>query len=164
MDVELRRMIDELEQQLGSAAVENTDLRSELEIALERQAVTAQILNVISMSRTDVQPVFDVISESPGRLLGGQTALVTRHGWHAPSGRLHGGKSRQPCGDPGFIGHYPECSAFLALGNLVALGSYRFKSNDNQFLFSIDHGMSARTIRLAAAMRTSAIASADEPR
>ena len=78
MDVELRRRIDELEQQLGSAAVENTDLRLELEIALERQAVTAQILNVISMSRTDVQSVFDVISESSRRLLGGQTALVTR--------------------------------------------------------------------------------------
>ena len=78
MDVELRRRVDELEQQLGSAAVENTDLRLELEIALERQAVTAQILNVISMSRTDVQSVFDVISESSRRLLGGQTALVTR--------------------------------------------------------------------------------------
>lgn len=59
-------------------SVENADLRSELGIALERQAVTAQILNVISMSRTDVQPVFDVISESSRRLLGGQTALVTR--------------------------------------------------------------------------------------
>jgi hypothetical protein len=47
-------------------------------IALERQTITAQILNVISMSRTDVQRVFDVISESSRRLLGGQTALVTR--------------------------------------------------------------------------------------
>jgi signal transduction histidine kinase len=78
MDVELRRRIDELEQQLGFVAAENADLRSELGIASERQAVTAQILNVISMSRTDVQPVFDVISESSRRLLGGQTALVTR--------------------------------------------------------------------------------------
>ncbi len=78
MGVELRHRIDELEQQLGAMAVENADLRSELGIALERQAVTAQILNVISMSRTDVQPVFDVISESSRRLLGGQTALVTR--------------------------------------------------------------------------------------
>ncbi|UNZ49906.1 sensor histidine kinase [Agrobacterium tumefaciens] len=78
MDVELKRRIDELEQQLRSAAGENANLQSELAIAMERQTITAQILNVISMSRTDVQPVFDVISESSRRLLGGQTALVTR--------------------------------------------------------------------------------------
>jgi len=72
------RRIDELEQQLRSAVAENANLQTELAIALERQTVTAQILNVISMSRTDVQPVFDVISESSRRLLGGQTALVTR--------------------------------------------------------------------------------------
>ncbi|MEH2511166.1 signal transduction histidine kinase [Nitrobacteraceae bacterium AZCC 1564] len=78
MDAEERRRIDELEQQLRLAAAENANLQAELAIALERQAVTAQILNVISMSRTDVQPVFDVISESSRRLLGGQTALVTR--------------------------------------------------------------------------------------
>ncbi|MCA1369945.1 GAF domain-containing protein [Bradyrhizobium sp. BRP14] len=85
MDVELRHRIDELEQQLRSAAAENANLQSELAIALERQTITAQILNVISMSRTDVQPVFDVISESSRRLLGGQTALVTR----VVSGMLH---------------------------------------------------------------------------
>ncbi len=85
MDAELRRRIDELEQQLDAAAAESAGLRSELGIALERQAVTAQILNVISMSRTDVQPVFDVISESSRRLLGGQTALVTR----VTDGMLH---------------------------------------------------------------------------
>ncbi|WVT73893.1 ATP-binding protein [Sinorhizobium chiapasense] len=78
MDIELRRRIGELEQQLRNAAAESANLRSELAIALERQTITAQILNVISMSRTDVQPVFDVISESSRRLLGGQTALVTR--------------------------------------------------------------------------------------
>lgn len=77
-DAEARHRIDELEQQLRSAAAENAELQTELAIALERQTVTAQILNVISMSRTDVQPVFDVISESSRRLLGGQTALVTR--------------------------------------------------------------------------------------
>lgn len=78
MDVKLRRRIGDLEQQLRSAATEKANLRSELAIALERQTITAQILNVISMSRTDLQPVFDVISESSRRPLGGQTALVTR--------------------------------------------------------------------------------------
>jgi len=85
MTAELRRKIDELKQKLGAVAAESAGLRSELGIALECQAVTAQILNVISMSRTDVQPVFDVISESSRRLLGGQTALVTR----AMDGMLH---------------------------------------------------------------------------
>jgi signal transduction histidine kinase len=85
MDIEPRRRIEELEQQLRSAAAENASLQSELVIALERQTITAQILNVISMSRTDVQPVFDVISESSRRLLGGQTALVTR----VAGGMLH---------------------------------------------------------------------------
>jgi signal transduction histidine kinase len=77
-DAELRRRIDELEQQLQRGAAENVRLQSELAIALERQSVTAEILNVIASSPTDVQPVFDVISESARRLLAGQTALVTR--------------------------------------------------------------------------------------
>lgn len=78
MDTELKRRIDELEQQLRSAAAENGRLQTDLAIALERQTVTAKILAVIAVSRTDVQPVFDVITESSRRLLGGQTALVTR--------------------------------------------------------------------------------------
>ncbi|MGM4916259.1 GAF domain-containing sensor histidine kinase [Tardiphaga sp. 813_E8_N1_3] len=78
MDADLRHRLDELEQQLQRGAVENDRLQSELAIALERQTVTAGILNVIASSPTDVQPVFDVISESSRRLLAGQTALVTR--------------------------------------------------------------------------------------
>jgi signal transduction histidine kinase len=78
MDIAGSRKIEELERKLQRAAADNTNLQTELAIALERQAVTAKILNVIALSRTDVQPVFDVISESSRRLLGGQTALVTR--------------------------------------------------------------------------------------
>jgi hypothetical protein len=54
MNIKLRRRIDELERQLRSALAENATLQSEIVIALERQTITAQILNVISMSRTDV--------------------------------------------------------------------------------------------------------------
>ncbi|WP_426613265.1 sensor histidine kinase [Bradyrhizobium sp. McL0616] len=61
-----------------SCGVEYARLQEELTIALERQVATAEILNVIARSRTDVQPVFDVISSSARRLLGGQSALVTR--------------------------------------------------------------------------------------
>ncbi|WP_229202543.1 hypothetical protein [Rhizobium rhizogenes] len=78
MNIELKRRIDELERQLRSAVAENTNLQSELVIALERQTITAQILNVISMSRTDVQLVFDVISESSRRLLGGKPGQPRR--------------------------------------------------------------------------------------
>jgi signal transduction histidine kinase len=70
--------INELELQLQSEVAENARLRGELAIALDRQIATAEILNVIARSQTDAQPVFDVISESARRLLGGRTALVTR--------------------------------------------------------------------------------------
>jgi two-component system NtrC family sensor kinase len=63
---------------MPACSVENARLRRELAMALERQAATAEILNVIARSPTDVQPVFDVISGSAQRLLGGQSALVTR--------------------------------------------------------------------------------------
>ncbi|KWV60422.1 histidine kinase [Bradyrhizobium macuxiense] len=72
------RKIEELERELQRTTADNANLQTELTIALERQSVTAKILNVIALSRTNVQPVFDVISESSRRLLGGETALVTR--------------------------------------------------------------------------------------
>src|SRR5712672_112280 len=67
-----------MDEEAPSASIENARLRRELAMALERQAATAEILNVIARSPTDVQPVFDVISGSAQRLLGGQSALVTR--------------------------------------------------------------------------------------
>lgn len=58
--------------------IEIERLRHELASARERQAATSEILNVIARSATDAQPVFDFISGSAQRLLGGQSALVTR--------------------------------------------------------------------------------------
>lgn len=101
MDIELRRRIDELEQQLRSAAAEIANLQSELAIALERQTITAQILNVISMSGTDVQPVFD----APAATRRSNGACDVRRRWHASSGAMHGGKPGQPRGDPGLISY-----------------------------------------------------------
>jgi signal transduction histidine kinase len=61
-----------------SCTFDTARLRLELAMALERQAATSEILNVIARSTTDAQPVFDVISGSAQRLLGGRSALVTR--------------------------------------------------------------------------------------
>ena len=67
-------------------AIENTRLfeeeqarTRELTEALEQQTATSEILQVISNSPTEVQPVFDAIVRSASALCGGEHAIVTRY-------------------------------------------------------------------------------------
>jgi GAF domain-containing protein/DNA-binding response OmpR family regulator len=60
---------------LGELQSKNSDLTE----ALAQQTATGEILQVISSSPTEVQPVFDAIVRSASLLCGGEHAIVTRY-------------------------------------------------------------------------------------
>src|SRR5215471_4798256 len=68
----------DLQEQVAALTRELTEAREQLTEAVEYQTATGEVLNVISRSPTDVQPVFDMIAESAARLCEGQFCFVYR--------------------------------------------------------------------------------------
>jgi GAF domain-containing protein len=72
-------------------AIENVRLFNETREALERQTATADILQIIASSPSDVQPVFDAVAERAMSLLDCWSVLVTRFdGEHVHFGAARG--------------------------------------------------------------------------
>jgi signal transduction histidine kinase/HPt (histidine-containing phosphotransfer) domain-containing protein/ActR/RegA family two-component response regulator len=85
----------------AALAAENARLAAELRQALEYQAATADVLQAISRSDADIDPVLQMLAETAGRLCGAD---------HAAIARLYGGGARASA----TIGYSDDFRAFVA--------------------------------------------------
>ena len=76
-------------------AIENVRQVRELQTRLEREKASAEILEVISQSRDDDTPVFDMIAQSAARLCGAAVCTF----WRIENGIIHYGASHGLQGD-----------------------------------------------------------------
>jgi signal transduction histidine kinase len=76
--VPLRARVEALEKRLQRETTRRKRAERAIVEALDRQKATSDILQVISRSPTDVQPVFDAIVHSAARLLRGDGGILTR--------------------------------------------------------------------------------------
>jgi class 3 adenylate cyclase len=76
---DLAARVEALRMSLHEERAKSARLEGELAGALEQQAATSEILNVISGSPADVQPVFEAIADSVMRLFDAWSASVFRH-------------------------------------------------------------------------------------
>src|SRR5260370_41826193 len=73
---DLKRVLADLERQLQSARVENSQLQGELGIARERQNASADILRSIAGASGDAERSLTQIAETSMRLFGASSATI----------------------------------------------------------------------------------------
>ncbi len=96
--------------------------------ALERQTATADILKVIAASPADVTPVFQAISDSAKKLVGGHSSTVTR----VIDGMLHlaAFTTDVEAGNADLLGSFPAPLAASGIHSRVATsGAFAFRSD-----------------------------------
>jgi transcriptional regulator with GAF, ATPase, and Fis domain len=102
-------------------AIENVRLFNETKEALERQTATAEILEVIASSPSNVQPVFDAIARASVRLIGGFSAAVFRY----DGDLVHLGAltSTSPSADEHLRRMFPRRPSDGVMNEMIASGS-----------------------------------------
>jgi signal transduction histidine kinase len=75
---QFNRMAGQLHESYATLEHKVEDRTRELSESLEQQTATAEILQVISSSPTDIQPVLDAVAQNAGRVCGAYDAAIVR--------------------------------------------------------------------------------------